>query len=117
MERTFHKWQPSDSTAFVTVATVADNAMSPESYESRYYDGNNALSFIDEATAEDGTVRKSYRITDDDQIANGQLDVFYVQRGQMLAVVELYTADNSKPNEATISRLQLILDSFQLTTQ
>lgn len=114
INRTYHKWQPSDQSAFVTVATVADGAMSAENYEDRYYDSNSSLNFIDESTAEDGTVRKSYRVIDASAIPNGQLDVFFMQRGDTLAVVELFTADESEPDEATISRLQLILDSFRV---
>ena len=118
INRSYLKWQPSDQSAFVTVATVADNAMSPTSYEDRYYNSDDSLNFIDEATAEDGTVRKSYRVAGDDSaLLSGQLDVFYKQRGSTLAVLELFTADKSEPDEATISRLQLILDSFRVDTQ
>lgn len=114
INRTYNKWSNDD--AFVTVATVADNAMTAESYENRYYDSNDAIELIDEATAEDGTVRKSYRVSGDESSPSGQLDVFYMQRGETLAVVELFTADESEPDEATISRLQLILDSFRVDT-
>ena len=114
INRTYEKWQPTDNSAFITVATVADNAMNADTYESRYYDGVDALNFIDEATAEDGTTRKSYRVTDSSDLPNGQLDVFYMQRGETLAVVELFTADSSAPDTATISRLQLMLDSFRV---
>ncbi len=114
INRTYEKWQPSDESAFITVATVADNAMNIGSYEARYYDGDTALTFIDEAIAEDGTVRKSYRVVDSSDMPNGQLDIFYMQRGDTLAVIELFTADASEPDEATISRLQLMLDSFRV---
>lgn len=117
INRTYHKWQPSDESAFVTVATVADNAMDLASYESRYYENNDSLSFIDEATAEDGTVRKSYRLTEDETLPYGQLDVFYMQTGDTLTVIELFTSDASEPDEATIGRLQLVLDSFRVSTQ
>lgn len=113
INRAYHKWQPADQDAFVTVATVADGAMSLSNYEARYY-GSNDLSFIDESTAEDGTVRKSYRVIDHASLPNGQLDVFYMEKGDTLAVVELFTSDKSEPDDATISRLQLILDSFRL---
>lgn len=114
LTRTYEKWQPSDGSSFVSVATVADNAMSAESYESRFYNNNDALIFIDESVAEDGTLRKSYRVVDSPDIANGQLDVFYMFKGETLAVIELFTADSSEPDEATISRLQLMLDSFRV---
>ena len=117
INRTYRKWQSSDQSAFVTVATVADNAMNLASYESRYYDSNESLSFIDEATAEDGTVRKSYRVSNDDNLPNGQLDTFYMQAGDTLTVIELFTSDDSEPDDATISRLQLILDSFRIEAQ
>jgi len=116
IQRTYHKWQPSDESAFVTVATVADNAMDIESYESRFYN-NNTLSFIDESTAENGMVRKSYRVSDDTTLPNGQLDTFYMQTGDTLTVIELFTSDASEPDDATIGRLQLILDSFRIDTQ
>ena len=114
INRSYHKWQPSDGSAFVTVATVADNAMDVASYESRFYSNNNSLSFIDEATAEDGTIRKSYRVSDDPTLPNGQLDTFYMQTGKTLNVIELFTSDASEPDEATIGRLQLILNSFRV---
>jgi len=114
INRTYEKWEPNDGSAFITVATVADGAMGVDSYENRYYSSNDALSFIDEATAEDGTIRKSYRVTDAPDMENGQLDVFYMQHGETLAVIELFTADASEPNAATISRLQLMLDSFRV---
>jgi len=116
INRTYEKWQPSDESAFITVATVADNAMNANTYEDRYYDGNTSLELIDEATAEDGTIRKSYRVSDASNMPDGQLDVFYMQREDTLAVIELFTADASEPDEATISRLQLMLDSFRVDT-
>jgi len=115
INRTYHKWQPSDGSAFVTVATVADNAMDVASYESRFYSNDDSLTFIDEATAEDGTIRKSYRVSDDSTLPNGQLDTFYMQTGETLTVIELFTSDASEPDEATIGRLQLILDSFRVS--
>ncbi len=114
LTRTYEKWQPSDESSFVSVATVADNAMSAETYEARFYSNNDYLRFIDENVAEDGTLRKSYRIINSPDIANGQLDVFYMLKGETLAVIELFTADSSEPDEATISRLQLMLDSFRV---
>jgi serine/threonine protein kinase len=117
INRTYHKWLPSDESAFVTVAMVADNAMTLASYENRYYDNNESLSFIDEATAEDGTIRKSYRVSGDERLPNGQLDTFYMQKGDTLAVIELFTSDASEPDNATISRFQLILDSFRVGTE
>jgi serine/threonine protein kinase len=117
INRSYHKWQPSDESAFVTVATVADNAMDVASYESRYYSNEDSLSFIDEVTAEDGTIRKSYRVSDDTSLPNGQLDTFYMQSGETLTVIELFTSDASTPNDATIGRLQLILDSFRMSQQ
>ena len=117
INRTYHKWQPSDGSAFVTVATVADNAMDVSTYESRFYNNTNSLNLIDEATAEDGTIRKSYRVFDDNTLPNGQLDTFYMQRGETLTVIELFTSDSSEPDDATIGRLQLILDSFRVNNQ
>lgn len=114
INRTFHSWTARDGSAFVTLVTVADNAMTPDSYASRYYRNNSALTEIDESTAEDGTLRRSYRVTGSETLENGQLDVFYLERGGTLAVVELFTADSSEPDDATIGRLQLILDSLRV---
>jgi len=114
IQRTYHKWQPSDESAFVTVATVADNAMDMESYVVRFYRDVQSLTLIDEVTAENGTIRRSYRVKDNNQIPDGQLDTFFMQIGDTLAVIELFTADASEPDDATIGRLQLILDSFRL---
>lgn len=114
--RLFHIWQSGDSLAFTTVAlseTYTDDFEAQiAAYTADYYE-DQPVQRIDEATAEDGTVRHSYWITETDRFAAGQLDVFYRQHAGQLAVLELYSAASTE--NTLVPTLQAILDSWRVT--
>lgn len=113
--RQLHVWQANDSSAFVTLALVEAGTTPFESMVNRYdqqYYVVQSLPLIDEATAENGAIRRSYRLDGTTSFPAGQLDVFYQQRGSYLAVLELYTADTT--GNTLVQSLQLILDSLRV---
>jgi serine/threonine-protein kinase len=73
-----------------------------------------AFRFIDEVTAPDGTVRRSYRLVDENAagLEPGQTDVFFRQAGADYLTLELYAADR-RGNELT-PLFQQVLDSLRL---
>lgn len=112
-----HEWRDDDS-AFVRLGLArADTADSDafhaavHDYEARHFPAP-AYALIDEAEAEDGTLRRSFRVTGSDGQPTGQLDVFFMARAPYLAAVEMFTAD-ATGNEH-VARLQLILDSVRI---
>jgi serine/threonine protein kinase len=122
-ERSFHRWQNSDE-LFVTIAVVNSERMSEESYFAAYHQpqiigAENAIdtaswTLIDEATAENGMLRRSYRVEGDANLADGQIDTFYMEQGEYLVVVEMYTADAVAGDTETLANLQTILDSLRI---
>lgn len=116
--RTFHRWQNNDD-VYVTIALVNASRVTQNGYFTTYYEdflvNSDSWQLIDEATAEDGTVRQSYRIDDDDSLANGQVDIFYLARDESLVVLEMFTSDAILAESDIISNLQSILDSIQVT--
>jgi serine/threonine protein kinase len=112
--RLVHIWQSEDSSAFATLA-IADD-MSQEAYVERYYASQGHLAFIDEASAPNGTIRRSYRFTEaSGGFGPGQMDVFFQQQNNQLIVLELYTADSVASDSTTLTTLQLVLDSLRIT--
>jgi hypothetical protein len=120
--RQLHVWQAADNTAFVTLAMVeVENTdagtatavfeAAVNRYDDVYYAPQN-LMLIDEATAEDGTLRRSYRMDETATRPAGQLDVFYQVENGFLSVLELYTADST--GNTLVQSLQLILDSLRV---
>jgi hypothetical protein len=122
-ERSFHRWQNSDE-LFVTIAVVNSERMSEESYFAAYHQpqiigaenaiDNASWTPIDEATAENGMLRRSYRVEGDANLADGQIDTFYMEQGEYLVVVEMYTADAVAGDTETLANLQTILDSLRI---
>lgn len=125
-ERLAHVWQ--DVNAETYVALVIPNqseAVTADTYENtvrdytvQYYDEserNSFLTLIDESTAPDGTLRRSYRMVNSPEPAfpPGQLDVFFLLREDALVVLEMYSAD-SKGN-TLVPTFQKILDSVQIS--
>ncbi len=113
--RQAHMWQ-NDDEAFVTLSLVVaepDFAAQIQSYDEGYY-ARQSLQLIDEATAEDGTLRRSYRMENHAEFLPGQLDVFYMRRGPYFVVLETYTSDES--GNRFVGSLQLILDSLRVTS-
>lgn len=112
-DRLYHRWEGANDQTYVTLAIVSSSRVSVTQYDSRYYGDSDALTVIDEVTAPDGTLRRSYRVRSTDASASaGQLDVFYIPRGDALAIVEMFTADTVANNDDLLQELQLILDSL-----
>jgi serine/threonine protein kinase len=123
--RLLHIWQSGDNTAFVTLA-MQDKGLDGDSeqfqtaindYDARYYQPQgNQLRLFDEAAADDGTVRRSYRL-EGEAFPYGQMDVFYLARDGYLVVLEVYTADSVGGDRDLIQRMQLILDSLRVSRE
>lgn len=94
---------PGDASAF---ERAADN------HDDTRYAPANGYTPIDEAVADDGTLRRSYITSGDDARPYGQTDVFYLHRAPYLVVVEMYTSADS--GNAYVPVLQDILDSLQV---
>lgn len=119
--RILHRWQ-NDEEMYVTLALVNAERMSQTDYFNQYYssemvsDTTAGWTLIDDTVAEDGTARESYRVDGDDALANGQIDIFYLTRGEFLVVVEMYTSDAVASDAEIINNLQVILDSLRVTS-
>lgn len=115
--RVLHRWQNSDD-MYVSLALVNASRVTQNGYYTSYYEdfltNSETWRLIDEATAEDGTLRQSYRVDGDSSLDNGQVDVFYLTRGEFLVVVEMYTSDTVGNQDDVINDLQTILDSLQV---
>jgi serine/threonine protein kinase len=99
---------------YVTVALVTAGSTNPTTYSERYYDSQDGLTFIDEEVAPNGDLRRSYRVDGHEELANGQIDVFFIEQDTFLAVVEMYTSDAAATEEEQIAALQTILDSVRV---
>lgn len=112
VNRTMHLWQAKDNSAF---ATLAMTDMNQAAYIQRYYDGQEQLQLIDEATAPNGTVRRSYRLVSErGGFGPGQMDVFFIPNDTGLIVLELYASDAIAADSTTLATLQLVLDSLRV---
>lgn len=116
-DRILHRWQTTND-VYVTLALVNASRVTQNGYYNIYYDdfltNGDSWQLIDDNMAEDGTLRESYRIENDASLANGQVDVFYMTRGDFLFVVEMYTSDAVAIGNDLINELQTILDSIQV---
>jgi hypothetical protein len=121
--RTRNVWRSDDGTAFFSLSLVdADVSEAQQfrqaalTYHDRFYQSDDRLSLIDETVAPDSSLRRSFRVHNpnpqDDAIASGQLDVFYLSRGSRLGVVEVYSADNAGNDIVPV--FQSILDSLRI---
>src|SRR5690606_21563030 len=75
--RTLHIWQ-FGLEVFVSLSMVKTNAgfdTAVSTYHDRYY-ASQDLRLMDEALAENGTLRRSYRLENSDRFPPGQMDVF-----------------------------------------
>lgn len=113
-DRLVHIWQARDGSAVATLALVNSDRVTVAQYDSQYYESQPGVRLIDEETAPDGTLRRSYRTAADADFPAGQMDVFYLQRGDYLAVLELFTSDNIANQAGLINNLQSILDSLRV---
>ncbi len=125
-----HVWRAPDSSAAVAL-TILSSALGEGqsiigaigSYIRDTYGDEFTDFFVDGDVADDGTVRRSYRIPvleDGRDISilrgvasPGQLDTFFAERDGQLIVIEMYTADATA--NTLVGRMQAILDSIRLT--
>ncbi|MBZ0278371.1 MAG: hypothetical protein K8I60_19650, partial [Anaerolineae bacterium] len=116
-------FQPQSGDAFIQVALLEADVDSLDSfytavrqYDDQYITQNaDHLTLIDEFTAPDGTLRRSYR-TDgqmDAAFPPGQVDVFYVARDPYLAVLQMYSADSL--GDSLVPTFQQVLDSLHVS--
>ncbi len=61
----------------------------------------------------DGSLRRSYYLLEGGQFPPGQLDVFYMRRGGLLAVVETYSAYSA--GNTLVADLNTLLGSLQVS--
>lgn len=73
---------------------------------------NDSLALIDEQTAPDGTIRRSYRRAAQDGLEAGQMDVFYLARAPYLVVLQFFSADST--GDSLVPTFQAILDSLRV---
>lgn len=100
---------------YVSVALVTAGTLTINGYSERYYDEQDGLTFIDEEVAPNGDIRRSYRVNGYQDLANGQIDIFYIEQAGFLAVVEMYTSD-AAADDAQLTALQTILDSVRISS-
>jgi serine/threonine protein kinase len=122
INRIVHIWQPDDLSAYTALelmqASIGDrgNFLDViERYERDYVtNGEALLDFIDEAEAEDGTIRRSYRLiaVEEPPFPPGQLDIFYFDRSPYLVALHMYSADQT--GNTLVQTFQQILDSLRV---
>lgn len=120
--RQIHRWQSGDQTSSVSLILQRSDISSDaefnavvQAYEKQYYDDTQPwLTLINETTAPDGTIVRSYSVDAENgpSFPAGQLDVFFMRRGPYLTVLEMYSA-NSTGNDY-VPTFQQILDSLQV---
>jgi serine/threonine protein kinase len=119
-DRILHRWRR-DEHLYLTVALVNADRVALDAYFQQYYASLTAAGAswqqIDEETAPNGTVRRSYRVENDAALSNGQIDLFFVQQNGYLVVVEMYASDRAAAEPDLIASLQTILDSLQITPE
>ncbi len=126
-------WREDNHNAFVSL-TIFDAELNDDpvvfraavdEYIQRTYGERELFHFLDEAEAEDGTIRRSYYFTRPKTniqnpilsrrlggIESGQLDVFLMQREHDLVIMEMYTAEST--GNTLVPRMQFILDSLRV---
>ncbi len=118
-----HVWQL-DQNAYFALWIVEKTQLSSDanaslsdlaaSFDEHAIDPSLQLAFIDSATAEDGTIRRSFRLTgsNDESFPSGETDNFYLDRGKKLAVVQMYTAYAT--GNDLVPTFQAVLDSVRV---
>ncbi len=110
-----HVWRSPAQDAMVTLGIVPKNGQTFEAAVSDF-DANTyqaaGYTFIDQATAPDGTLRRSYKMINQRDFPPAQVDVFYRDNGDSFGVLELITADST--GNSLVPTMQLILDSLRL---
>ena len=119
---TAHVWQL-DNSAYISLWLVEKGKLLPKetdfltlmnTFDTQVIRKQGGLAFIDEATAEDGSVRRSYRWlgTEGSDFPPGQTDIFYMDRGNYLAVIETYSS-YAEGNDL-VPMFQQVLDSLRV---
>jgi hypothetical protein len=116
-----HVWQ-NGTQAYVGVRLIDKSRLTQSTsfadviaaFEAAKIQPQNILTYLDTATAEDGTVRRSYRLEGENEpgFPPGQTDLFYQDRGDQLAVFETYSA-YAAGNEL-VPVFQQVLDSLRV---
>lgn len=127
-----HIWRADDDSALVMLTLIdAELTGDPVFYRDAVdqymrrsaYNNIDVLHFVDESTAPDGTIRRSYYLTAPEEaveslptqmrdLGSGQVDMFFLQRGPYLAVVEMYTAEST--GNSLVPRMQSVLESLRV---
>ncbi|MFN8377708.1 MAG: serine/threonine-protein kinase [Anaerolineae bacterium] len=83
-------------------------------YEAEHFPAS-SFSWIDETTAPDGTIRRSYRLIGDraQGLEAGQTDVFFREAASSFVALELYAAD--RWGNTLVPIYQQVLDSLRVT--
>jgi serine/threonine protein kinase len=127
--RTVHLWQDSNLNSYIAVEVVEDSGLTDseefqeavEEYTAEFINTRPELTLIDEAIAEDGTIRRSYRLVNaPDSTASplfppGQLDLFYFNRVPYLVVLNMYSSDAT--GNDFVGTFQSILDSLRVEAE
>ncbi len=116
-----HLWQLNKS-AFVEVWLVDKSKLQnandltalADAFDTQGLPQRDTMKLIDTTIAEDGSLRRSYRISgaDGSGFPAGQTDVFYLDRGKYLAVVETYSAYAT--GNDLVPTFQAVLDSLRV---
>lgn len=127
-DRMIHVWQPDQQgnrlNAYVSLEIIEDDLTTTEAFEDaveRYTTNaldtrEDSLTEIDSAVAEDGTIRRSFRMVGardgNVQFPPGQLDVFILNRAPYLVALHVYSADET--GNTLVQTFQSILDSLRI---
>lgn len=85
-------------------------------YEENHIRWQEELTFIGQAAAPDGTIRRSYQMgvgETNTVFQPGQLDIFYRMVGDTLVVIDVFTAWDAA--DALVPTMQNIIDSIRIT--
>ncbi len=119
-----HVWQL-DTRAYFALWIVDKTKLSSDAnagftdlvtaFDAQETDTHDYLTFLDSATAEDGSIRHSYRLdgANDQNFPPGQTDNFYLDRGKELVVVQMYTAYAT--GNDLVPTFQSVLDSVRVS--
>ncbi|MBZ0296311.1 MAG: protein kinase, partial [Anaerolineae bacterium] len=121
--RLIHVWQDVNLRQYVAVEIPHDSAPIEsnegfrnmvDDYVDHYLKDRPGLTLIDEATAPDGSIRRSYRMVGPQtpEFPPGQLDVFFPRKVAHFAALHLYTADDT--GNTLVPQLQMILASLRI---
>ncbi|MFN8448323.1 MAG: serine/threonine-protein kinase [Anaerolineae bacterium] len=116
-----HVWQ-SGTDAYFALWLVEKDKLTPSSefsaaidaFDTREMDTQSILTFLNGDTAEDGSVRHSWRLdgANDQNFPPGQTDNFYLDRGKYLVVVQMYTSYGT--GNDLVPTYQQVLDSLRV---